>query len=245
MNAIKFYSETGEYGEFSNFAPYPVKLDGKVWRTAEHYFQAQKYAGTARAEEIRKARSPGIAARMGRDRSHKPRRDWESVKCGVTYAAVKAKFTQHAELRAPIISGCPDVLGRVDLVALEADAVVITDFKTSRSAWSVDKVQEAAPQQMLYVELVRPIAKALGNRPIRVEWVVITKTKQPAVERHTLTPDVPAITRTKAIVRHVWQAIAAGHFYPCPSAMNCASCPFAEACRAWEGQPLPPAHGAG
>ena len=33
MNVIRFYSETGEYGEFSNFAAYAVELDGKVWPT--------------------------------------------------------------------------------------------------------------------------------------------------------------------------------------------------------------------
>jgi predicted NAD-dependent protein-ADP-ribosyltransferase YbiA (DUF1768 family) len=40
---IRFYSVGDEYGEFSNFAPYPITLGGKRWPTSEHYFQAQKF----------------------------------------------------------------------------------------------------------------------------------------------------------------------------------------------------------
>ena len=42
---IHFYRVKERYGEFSNFARYPVQLDGKIWPTSEHYFQAQKFTG--------------------------------------------------------------------------------------------------------------------------------------------------------------------------------------------------------
>ena len=42
-NVIKFYSVRDEYGEFSNFAAYSIKLKGKTWPTTEHYFQAMKF----------------------------------------------------------------------------------------------------------------------------------------------------------------------------------------------------------
>ena len=103
---IKFYSTGDEFGEFSNFAHFPIRLKNKTWPTTEHYFQAQKFAGTddAHAEAIRKANSPMIAARMGRDRKKKLRRDWESVKVAVMREAVLAKFEQHADLRALLLS---------------------------------------------------------------------------------------------------------------------------------------------
>ena len=100
--AIKFYSTQDEYGAFSNFAPYPFTLDGKRWPTSEHYFQAQKFAGTkdeAHAEQIRKANSPVIAARMGRSRKVKVRRDWEGVKDGVMRKVVLRKFETHVDIR--------------------------------------------------------------------------------------------------------------------------------------------------
>ena len=141
------------------------------------------------------------------------------------------------ELRAPLIDGCPDILGRLDLVTVtpSCSALQITDFKTARSAWSAAQVEEAAPQQLLYAELAQPLAKSLGCRAIEICWIVITKAKQPVVEQHRLVPEPSQVIRTKAVVRRVWNAIAQEHFYPSPSAMNCASCPYQTACRNWEG----------
>ena len=45
-----------------------------------------------------------LAARMGRDRKRKLRRDWESVKVNVMREAVLAKFTQHDDLRELLLS---------------------------------------------------------------------------------------------------------------------------------------------
>src|SRR4051812_3059792 len=101
--AIWFYRVSDEYGCFSNFAPCPIRLDGKVWPTSEHYFQAQKFEDVGHQEAIRKTKSPMIAARMGRDRKKKLRRDWESVKVSVMTGAVRAKFTQHEELCATLL----------------------------------------------------------------------------------------------------------------------------------------------
>jgi ribA/ribD-fused uncharacterized protein len=103
-DVIRFYSVGDDYGCFSNFAPYPIKLGGKSWPTSEHYFQAQKFEDAGHREAIRKTKSPMIAARMGRDRKKKLRRDWESVKVSVMTQAVRAKFTQHADLRALLLS---------------------------------------------------------------------------------------------------------------------------------------------
>lgn len=101
---IRFYSVGDEYGEFSNFAAYPITLAGKRWPTSEHYFQAQKFADPRLRERIRKANTPMIAARLGRDRSSPLRRDWESVKVSVMTEAVLAKFTQHEDLRALLLA---------------------------------------------------------------------------------------------------------------------------------------------
>src|SRR6266853_1493110 len=109
MSVINFYSVSGDHGCFSNFSPHPVALKGKTWPTSEHYFQAQKFAGTPREEEVRKAKSPMIAARMGRSRKHRLRPDWERIKDGVMREAVLAKFTQHDDLRA-VLAGTGDAL---------------------------------------------------------------------------------------------------------------------------------------
>lgn len=102
--AIHFYSTTGEYGCFSNFSRHPVFLAGKKWPTSEHYFQAMKFEGTPHEEKVRLCKTPSQAADMGRSRKLPLRRDWEQVKDEVMLAAVRAKFTQHDELKAVLLA---------------------------------------------------------------------------------------------------------------------------------------------
>jgi N-glycosidase YbiA len=103
-DVIRFYAVSDDYGNFSNFSPHPVRLKGKTWPTSEHYFQAQRFAGTPDEEEVRLAKSPMIAARMGRSRKRPLRNDWESVKDSIMHEAVLAKFTQHADLRETLLA---------------------------------------------------------------------------------------------------------------------------------------------
>jgi len=102
-NTINFYGVYDDYGCFSNFAPYPIKLKGQTWPTSEHYFQAQKFAGTEMEGKIRKAKNPMKAANMGRNRRIKLRRDWEKVKDSIMKDAVMAKFKQHEEIRITLL----------------------------------------------------------------------------------------------------------------------------------------------
>ena len=104
MSEIRFYSTQDRWGEFSNFAAYPIRLRKKRWPTSEHYFQAMKFGAVETQERIRKAKSPMIAARIGRSRKLPLRRDWESAKIDVMRTAVRAKFTQHDELRDLLLS---------------------------------------------------------------------------------------------------------------------------------------------
>jgi ribA/ribD-fused uncharacterized protein len=103
-DVIHFYRVADDFGCFSNFAPFPVRLDGKLWPTSEHYFQAQKFEDSNHRESIRNTKSPMIAARMGRDRKKPLRRDWETVKVAVMRKVVLAKFTQHDGIRLVLIS---------------------------------------------------------------------------------------------------------------------------------------------
>ena len=103
MSTIRFYRVNERYGEFSNFSPHPVEIKGRVWPTSEHYFQAQKFAGTEHEEAVRLAKSPMIAARMGRSRERPLRSDWETVKDDIMREALRAKFTQHPELRSLLL----------------------------------------------------------------------------------------------------------------------------------------------
>jgi len=135
-------------------------------------------------------------------------------------------------LRGQIIPGLPEVLGRVDLIVETRDELVITDWKTSRSRYTQDQIEDSAAQLLLYGELAQDFAP--GKR-LRLEFGVLTKTKEVSIERHSFAADPAQLHRTKRVIERVWRAIAAGHYFPAPSAMNCASCPYRAPCREWPG----------
>lgn len=103
MNPIHFYRVSEPYGEFSNFSPHPFELKGRIWPTVEHYFQAQKFAGTEHEELVRLTKSPMVAARMGRSRERPLRQDWETAKEDIMREALMAKFTRHPALRSLLL----------------------------------------------------------------------------------------------------------------------------------------------
>jgi ribA/ribD-fused uncharacterized protein len=102
---IYFYSPLEEpYGCFSNFSPHGVDLDKLWWLTVEHYFQAQKFAGTPHAEVIRVAGSARRAKELGRSRGYPLRPDREAVKDEVMRRAVLRKFELHAGIRERLLA---------------------------------------------------------------------------------------------------------------------------------------------
>lgn len=94
METINFYRTKDTYGDFSNFASFPIEIEGVRWPTSEHYFQGQKFVGLPFVEAIRNEISPMKAVQMARQQPGL-RVDWDVVKEDVTRTALFAKFTQH------------------------------------------------------------------------------------------------------------------------------------------------------
>lgn len=102
---VHFYHSEQPWGELSNFSRHAVFLRGKVWPTVEHFYQAQKFAGTAQEEFIRLSATPTQAKRRAGELSEPHRRaDWASVKEAVMLAGLRAKFGQHPDLRDRLLS---------------------------------------------------------------------------------------------------------------------------------------------
>lgn len=136
------------------------------------------------------------------------------------------------ELRGQLFPGVPDLVARLDLLVESAEEITITDLKTSRCAWTDDKAAHSAEQLLLYRELVHTL---LPGRPIRLEFAVLTKTKEVTLSRHTVIPNAAKTLRTRRVVQRVWDAIDSAHFYPVPSPMTCPTCPYRVPCRHWSG----------
>ncbi|MGW8177502.1 MAG: NADAR family protein [bacterium] len=84
-------SFTGTFAFLSNFADSPIRWRGKNFATVEHAYQAAKAQDTKDFEEIRRAKTPGKAKKMGR--KVKMRQDWEEVKVSIMEELLRLKFS--------------------------------------------------------------------------------------------------------------------------------------------------------
>ncbi|MEM7192768.1 MAG: NADAR domain-containing protein [Pseudomonadota bacterium] len=103
MMTIRFYSKSERYRDFSNFANYPIEIDGIIWPTTEHYYQAQKFEEAERRALIHELPHAAAAKRYAVKHKSLIRRDWVERKDAVMERALRAKFTQHKSLRALLI----------------------------------------------------------------------------------------------------------------------------------------------
>jgi ribA/ribD-fused uncharacterized protein len=102
---IHFYHQHRPFGEFSNFYPAPIELDGYTWPTTEHYFQAQKYiSDETHFKNVLGLATPREAFNYVRTYKSSVRSDWANVKDDVMLKACMAKFQQHPKLKELLLS---------------------------------------------------------------------------------------------------------------------------------------------
>ena len=79
-----------EFEFLSNFSKSEIILDGIIYPTVEHFFQAMKTKDPIQRAEIAAAPTPGKAKRLGRH--VQLRSDWEEVKDQCMLDALRLKF---------------------------------------------------------------------------------------------------------------------------------------------------------
>lgn len=101
MREIKGFN--GEYRFLSNFYITPVPYNGGVYPTAENAFQAAKTHDGQIKDLFKKTYGAGTAKKFGRTCVNL-REDWESVKDGIMYDIVLAKFTHNPDLKKMLLN---------------------------------------------------------------------------------------------------------------------------------------------
>lgn len=108
MNPIEDFHGTNYF--LSNFFTAPMVIDGRSFKTNEHFFQASKALDEETFEIIRNLKTPAETKRMGRD--IKLKKNWDNIKNDVMLKGLRVKFAI-PELRkqlldtgdAPLIEG--------------------------------------------------------------------------------------------------------------------------------------------
>jgi predicted NAD-dependent protein-ADP-ribosyltransferase YbiA (DUF1768 family) len=92
------------YGWMGNMAPYPITVEGKIWRTSEALFQGMRFDDEVIKEIIRKEKSPMAAKMKAKKYSNQmvvvpmSELDVDQMK-----KCVRMKFDQHPELKKMLL----------------------------------------------------------------------------------------------------------------------------------------------
>lgn len=100
---IMFNLPEDDFGLFSNRSLYRAGIDGTMWKSVEHYYQAQKFTDHNLRYQVQLAATPLEAARIGQNRANPLRPDWEAVKVAVMKKALTAKVMQNHPVREALL----------------------------------------------------------------------------------------------------------------------------------------------
>lgn len=99
---IYFYDQW--YDCLNNFSAHAVEIDGVIYPTAEHAYQAAKCMDPAGKAEILACRSPLATKDISNNKHKKAKlRNWDEVKVDVIEQILRAKLEQHSEVKAALI----------------------------------------------------------------------------------------------------------------------------------------------
>jgi ribA/ribD-fused uncharacterized protein len=103
---IHFYRASEKpYGAFSNLYKRPIEFEGRVYPTAEHAYQAGKARKEAVREWILSAPTPSLLAMAAHGLyTWDVAPDWSQNKFDRMRRVLRAKFTQHEDLRDLLLS---------------------------------------------------------------------------------------------------------------------------------------------
>jgi len=107
MAVVYIYDETSprvlpEHVCLNNYYNALFEVNGKVYNTVEHYYQAHKFKNIEDFERIMRTSSPAEAQKLAHDIGY-DRKNWSIVKDEVMWTALNAKFRQNEELRRVLL----------------------------------------------------------------------------------------------------------------------------------------------
>jgi ribA/ribD-fused uncharacterized protein len=107
--SIYFYDQW--YDVLNNFSANAVEIEGILYPTSEHAYQAAKCTDPDGKQEIKSAKSPLLAKEISNQKYKSAKdSDWNNKKLGVMESILRAKLAQHQEVREALIkSGTEEI----------------------------------------------------------------------------------------------------------------------------------------
>jgi putative RecB family exonuclease len=122
------------------------------------------------------------------------------------------------------------IIGAIDLIEEDAGIIIITDFKTSGRAFSVDEVDNNF-QLLIYYMAAR--ANGYEDREIILKFDTLIKTKKPRFEQYfTVRSEIDEKRAIKKI-QTVWNGIKNEVYIPNDTSWKCKNCSYKTACDEW------------
>lgn len=179
-NEIHFYrSNEKPYGVFSNLHRTPVVFEGREFPTAEHAYQAGKASKEAVREWILSAPTPSLVAMAAHGLyTWDIVPSWSKIKFDRMREVLRAKFSQHEELRALLLStgnarlveaGTTDNLvnrtwGEVNGKGKNMLGVLLMEIREEfRKADAVKRKTKSAPPLKKSVTKAKPVSKTKSS----------------------------------------------------------------------------------
>lgn len=106
MNVVAFWKVGNEYGLFSNWYLRYMEIHAKKYNSVEQYMMYQKaliFGDDEIAHEIMQTHSMSKIKALGRRVRNYDDKKWNEVRYDVVLTAVRAKFTQHEDLKRVLL----------------------------------------------------------------------------------------------------------------------------------------------
>lgn len=99
------YFYTQPQDALNNFSAHAIEIDGIVYPTAEHAYQAAKCTDPQGKAEVIAARSPLMTKQISNDK-YKSAKDpnWDDIKLGIMENILRIKLSQHPEVRESLLA---------------------------------------------------------------------------------------------------------------------------------------------
>jgi len=125
----------------------------------------------------------------------------------------------------------PPIIGAVDLMEEDSSGtVIISDFKTSKSSYSNDKIDKSFQLTLYYMAFK---SNGYKDRDILLRFDCLIKTKTPKFEQYYTTRGEEDVKRAIKKITCVWESIKKGVFLPNDTSWKCTNCEYKTTCTDW------------